>query len=264
MRLTLRVPVFVLAAAVAAPLAADDLTLVWKVTGKGESPSARTQYLSATKMRNADGERDLVVDLASGTLATIDHKKKEWSETTVAEMDAAMQRMSAQMEGANAKMQEALAKMPPEMREKLGKSMGSMGQTLAPTVTKGGTRKILGYDAQQYTVSMGDTVTMETWNTRDLKLPIQDPGQFRRLAAISLPHMQGMDKIAEEMKKIEGFNLAQTTSFKILGQTRQSASEVTKIDKGPIPASTFDVAALTRGYKKVDSPFTRMGNRPQR
>ena len=259
MRLMLSFSLLTLASGAA--LAADDLTLVSRVTGKGDAPGVRTQYLSATKVRNADGDQDFVVDLASGTLTTIDHKKKEWSETTVAEMDAAMQRMSGQMAGANAKMQEALAKMPPEMREKFGKSMG---QTLAPTVTKGGTRKILGYDAQQYTVTMGDALTMEMWNTQDLKLPIQDPGQFRRLSAISLPQMPGMEKVVDEMKKIEGLNLAETTSFRILGQTRQSSTEVTEIKKGPIPASTFDVAALTRGYKKVDSPFTRMGSRPQR
>jgi hypothetical protein len=244
---SLRLSALVLVGALAAPLQAEDLTLVWSITGPKGAPGFRTQYITA------------IADLAAGRITMIDHRKRQYSETTMAEIEEALQKAGARMQEATARMQEMIARMPPEMQQKLG-------QVAAPgagvTVTRGGTRRIAGYDAQQYTLSLGDAVSTEMWNTKDLPLPVQDPGEFRKLAAIGLPRVQGMDRVFGEMKKIEGVSLAQTTRSKIMGQTTVTTSEVTEVRKGRIPAATFDVAAIAPGYRKVDSPLARVGQAP--
>jgi hypothetical protein len=67
-----------------------------------------------------------------------------------------------------------------------------------------------------------------------------------------------MAKMADEMKKIEGLTIAESTSMKMMGRSMDSSREAVEIKKGPIPASAFDVAALTKGYKKVANPMTKM------
>jgi hypothetical protein len=256
---SLIVPTLALAARLAAPPGALDLTLVWRVTAERGAPGSRTQYITSTRMRSSEGDKDFIADLEAGKITMIDHGKKQYSETTMAELEVAMQRAGDRMRAANDALRDAVAKMPPEMQKRLG-------QTAAPglvvTVTKGAVRRIAGYEAQQYTLSLGDVVTTEMWNTKDLPLPVQDPGQFRKLAAIGLPQVTGMDKVFGEMKKIEGLSLAQTTRSQVLGHTSSTTSEVTEVRRAPIPASTFDVAAIAPGYRKVESPLARMGQAP--
>jgi hypothetical protein len=71
-----------------------------------------------------------------------------------------------------------------------------------------------------------------------------------------------MDKASAEMKKIEGLSLVQTTRSTLLGHTSITTSEVSEVRKGAIPASSFDVAAIAPGYRKVESPLARMGQAP--
>ena len=70
-------------------------------------------------MRTSDAERDTIIEYGPGRITSIDHKKKEYSEITLAEMEAAMKAAAAQMEQANAQMQQQMANMPPAMREKM-------------------------------------------------------------------------------------------------------------------------------------------------
>jgi hypothetical protein len=72
------------------------------------------------------------------------------------------------------------------------------------------------------------------------------------------PMFKGMSKMADELKKIEGITIAESTSFKIMGRSMDSSKEAVEIKKGPIPASAFDVAAIAKGYKKVAHPVTKM------
>jgi hypothetical protein len=62
----------------------------------------------------------------------------------------------------------------------------------------------------------------------------------------------------DEMKKIEGFTIAESTSMKMMGRTMDSSREAVEIKKGPVPAAAFDVAAITKGYKKVANPMTKL------
>jgi hypothetical protein len=59
----------------------------------------------------------------------------------------------------------------------------------------------------------------------------------------------------EEMKKIQGFPLADSMTIRLLGKGNETAKEAVEVKTGPIPDSAF---ALPVGYKKVDSPFAKM------
>jgi len=243
----------------ALPAAAEDLTIVFKTT-TGKESSTSTQYLTAARMRTNGAEQDSIVDFAAGKLIQVDHKKKQYSEITMDELEAAMKSAAAEMEKAQAQMAEAMKDMPPAMREKMGGMMG--GAAAAASVTKGATRTIAGYACQQYTVAMGSAINMELWNTTALKLPMK-PGEFARMGRYaqsfaSNPMFQQMSKLGEEMKKVEGFTLADRTRTSIMGKTMESSREAVEIKAGAVPDSAFQIPA---GYKKVDSPMKSMGKR---
>jgi hypothetical protein len=230
----------------ALPLAAEDLTIVFK-DGKG---GTETQYYTATKMRNAGAKQDSIIDFASGAITMVDHQKKEYSTVTLDQMEAAMKQASAQMEA-------AMAKVPPEMRQKMEAMMG--GAMGAITVTKGGTKKVAGYDTQQYTITMGQNMTRVVWNTTALQFPF-DPAQFHRMSSFTSglggPMMKSATQLAEKMKEAGGFTLAETTSVKMMGQGSETSREAVEVKRGAISTDAF---AIPAGYQKVDSPMLKMG-----
>ncbi len=252
----------VAASVLAAPAFAEDLTIVFKSTGGGGGGTS-TQYYSSEKMRTGDAENETIVEYAAGKIVSIDHKKKEYSEITLAEMEAAMKAASAKMEAANAQMQQQMASMPPAMREKMEQMMG--GGASAVTVTKGGTRQVAGYACQDYTVAMGQAMTTKICATTALQFPAPnvDYRRFQSFAGSAAamannPMFKNMGKMADEMKKIQGLTIAESTSMKMMGRSMESSKEAVEIKKGPIPATVFDVAALTKGYKKVANPMTKL------
>jgi hypothetical protein len=262
MRLTLALACAAAAVLAAAPrAAAEDLTLVFKTTGKGAGTS--TSYYSSEKMRAGDAENDMIVEYGPGKIVSVDHKKKEYSEITLAEMEAAMKQMAAKMEEAGKQMEQQMANLPPEMKKKMEQMMG--GGASALTVTKGGTREIAGYSCQDYTLAMGETMTTKVCATTALAFPAPNV-DFKRFASYAgaatamanNPMFKGLSRLADEMKKIEGITIAESTSFKMMGKSMETSKEATEIKKGPIPASAFDVAAIAPGYKKVPHPVTKM------
>lgn len=242
-----------LALLAAAPALAEDLTIVYRTTG-GSGPGTATSYYTPTAMRLSEPDRDTVIEYGPGRIVNVDHKKKEYSEVTLAEMEAAMKAAAQQMEAMNAQM----ASLPPAMREKMQGMMGGG----AVAVTKGATRKVAGYDCQDYEVTMGTMVSLRLCATTALVPPAGDAG-FRRFSSVAgagaalagSPMFKG---VVDEMKKVQGFPLAESTSAKVMGRATQTSKEATEVRKDPIAASVFDVAALTRGYKKVASPAARM------
>ncbi len=246
------------AALLAAPALAEDLTVVFKTTANGAAGTA-THYYSSERMRTGDATSETIMEYGPGRIVSIDHKKKEYSEITLAEMEAAMKAAAARMEQANAQM----ANMPPAVREKMEQMMGGVGG--AVTVTKGGSRQVAGYTCQDYAVAMGQAMTTRICATTALQFPAPSV-DYRRFASFAgsasamanNPMFKGMGKMAEEMKKIEGFTIAEATSMKIMGKSIDNSKEAIEIKKGPIPASAFDVAVIAKGYKKVAHPVTKM------
>ncbi len=239
----------------AAPAFAEDLTIVFKATGGGGGGTT-THYFSSDKVRTGDADNETIMDYAAGKIVSIDHKKKEYSEITFAEMEAGLKAAAAKMDEASAQM----ASMPPAMREKMEQMMG--GGASAVTVTKGGTRQVAGYTCQDYTLAMGQAMSMKMCATTALQYPM-DYRKFQALAGswatmANNPMFKGMGKMVEEMKKIEGMTIAESTSMKMMGRSSETSREAVEIKKGPIPASAFDVAALTPGYKQVAHPVTKL------
>ena len=249
-------------AAASAPAAAEDLTLVFKTIGK-QGASTATSYYSTEKMRTGDAENETIVEYGPAKIISIDHKKKEYSEITLAEMEAAMKQAAAKMEEANKQMEQQMASMPPAMREKMQAMMG--GAAGAVTVTKGGARQVAGYTCQDYTIAMGETMTTKLCATTALAFPAPAV-DYKRFASFATsagamannPMFKGMSKMADELKKIEGITIAEATSVKVMGRSMDSSKEAVEIKKGPIPASAFDVATIAKGYKLVPNPMTKM------
>ena len=105
------------------------------------------------------------MDLKAGRYVFVDNKKKEYWETTAAEMEATFKQFEAQM----SQMAEQMKNMPAALRDKLG------GGPVAPvTVQKGaGSKVVAGHTCQPYTVSMGDTMKIEMWVAPDVEFPAQ-------------------------------------------------------------------------------------------
>jgi hypothetical protein len=250
------------AALLAAPALAEDLTIVFKTTGGGGTGTS-TSYYSSEKMRTGDAQSETIVEYGAGKIVSIDHKKKEYSEITLAEMEAALKAAQAKMEEANAQMKEQMATMPPAMREKMEQMMGGVAESV--TVTKGGTRQVAGYTCQDYTIAMGQAMTSKVCATTALQFPAPNV-DYRKFASFAgsasamagNPMFKNMEKLGAEMKKIEGFTIADSMSMKVMGKGIDSSKEAVEIKKGPIPASAFDVAEIAKGYKKVAHPVTKL------
>ena len=215
---------------------AEDLTIVSTVTtGKG-APLTSTQYLSTDKVRTSDGETDTILDLASGRLLIMNNRKKEYSETTLAEIKAAMQQLEASMAG-NPIMEKMMGKVP------------------EISVTRGtAPRKVAGYDTEHYVLSMGDNFRSEVWAAPALPLPTQYFDARSAVYALMGPVGKRLEKMGDEMRKIKGFPLATSTSMKIAIMKQDSTAEATEVRKGPIPASAFTPPP---GFKKVEAPFQK-------
>lgn len=235
---------FTLALAASLPVAAEDLTIVAKVTTNKGASGTSTTYLATDRVRTSSPDQDTIVDLKTGHFVFIDNKKKEYWETTAAEMEAAAKQLQAQLD----QMAEQMKNLPAALRDKMGG-----GPPIAVTVEKGtGTKVVAGHTCQPYTVSMGDTMKVEMWVAPDVEYPAQSLDA--RKALFVGPTMQKFAKVFEEMKKIKGYPLLEVTTMKMMGQTVQSTHEVTQITKGAIAASAFETPA---GYKKKDSPFNK-------
>ena len=227
--------VLALAFAAALPLCAEDLTVVSKVT-VGDKSSTSTQYMTSTKSRTNDGQNDSIIDFPTGKMTFIDHKAKTYWETTLEEMASYMDRLYKDVKGN------------PRMEKMLGGSD-------EVSVERGKTsRKIAGYDCDEYTLSMGRSFEFEICAAKGL-LPPPQYYEGRKLSYASMgPMGQRFSKMFDEMKKIKGYPIAMDMDADMGMMRIQTSSEATEIKKGAIPASTFDLPA---GYSKKSSPFKR-------
>jgi hypothetical protein len=243
----------VLATLVAAPVLAEDLTIVSKQTRGDNPPVTTTSYFSSEKMRTVNGESsEAMIDFATGNITFIDNAKKEYSVMTREEMDAMVAQMEAQMKQLDSQM----ANLPPGMREKVqAMSGGGMGANV--TVQKGsGGRTIAGYSCQNWVINMGESVRQESCVTSDLAMPMAVyDGQKKAFASLAgTPMGKAMMAMADKLKEMKGVTLATTTNVKMMGKGMTTTSEVTEIKKGALPATAFDIPG---GYKKVDSPAAK-------
>ena len=249
-----------LAASVSA--AADDLTIVSKVTRDGAAPTTATSYLSSERARmvQPDGQ-EAMVEHATGQFTVIDGRKKEYFVITRQDMEQMKTRL-AQMASSPEmqRAQEQMKNLPPEVQKKMQGMMGAAGGTL--DVQKSGTtRTIAGYTCENWTISLGTFSKTEQCLTNDLPLPVQTWTAYREFAdsmrsmmAAMGPMGKSMGDAAAKMKDMRGYPLALTTTSSVMGRTMNATTEVVEVKKGPIPASAW---AIPEGYKKVDNPMLK-------
>jgi hypothetical protein len=248
--------------AFALPAAAEDLTIVSKVTRDGGAPTMATSYLSSTHARvvQPDGQEALI-DLGSGQITVIDGRKKEYFVVTRQDMDAMKARMQQMMNSPEMqRAQEQMKSLPPEVQKRMEGMMG--GAAGAFDVKKTGTtRKIAGYTCENWTVTMGSISKTEQCMTSELPIPVTTWDAYRDFAegmrgmmASMGPMGKGMADLATKMKDMRGFPLATTTNVNVMGRSTNVVSEVVEVKKGAIPASAW---AIPEGYRKVDSPMTK-------
>jgi hypothetical protein len=162
---------------------------------------------------------------------------------------------------------EQMNNLPPDQKAKMEAMMGGM---FTVTVEKSGTsRKIAGYDCDNWTVAIGQFSKSEECRTTQLKYPAAAWEAYKGVAdtmkammAAMGPMATGAMKMQEQFKKMKGFPLANTTTTSVMGHKSVIATEVTAVKYGSIPASEFEIPA---GYTKVDNPMIksmeRMGKR---
>lgn len=218
---------------VAGPLCAEDLTILSTVT-VGDSVTDSTQYLTSEYARSHSGQSDSIVHFPTGKMTMIDHKKKEYWESSLDEMTAYWKKLTREMKGTP---MEAMFGFGEEVEvEKLP-----------------GKKKIAGYDCQRYSLSMGDVLEVDLWASTSLAPPARYFDGRKLSAAAMGPMGQLFEKLYDELKKIQGFPLSTAVILRTPMSRTQTLDEAVEVKKGSIPASTFQVPA---GYKKKKSPFS--------
>lgn len=239
---------------------AQDLTVVSKVTQNGGPPETKVSYISSDHARMDAGDgKEFIVDFKAGQISTLDAKKKTYYVTTRADINAFAARLKEQMNSPEMKKaQEQMKNLPPEARSR----MEAMGGMFAVEVQDmGTTRTIAGYTCQNWKMDMGQFSRTEECLTTELKFPPQAWEMYRAFADSMKSMMASFGPMAakiaemqEQLKKMKGFPLANTSTTDVMGRKSTVASEVTEVKHGPIPASVWEIPA---GYTKVDNPMLK-------
>lgn len=212
-----------------------DLTITSTVQAAGRTSTA-TQYLAAERGRTSNGDTDAIVNYSTGTMTMIDNRKKEYYETTLAEMTAMFDQLDRQLAGS-------------PLGGLLG---GKVGDVTLQKVE--GAKKVAGYDCDHYVLTMGNDMKFDIWAAPDLQTPVQYYDASKAPYAAMGPMGRGFGKMFEEMKKVKGFPLSMGINAKVMMMKIDTLQEATQVSKDPIPASAFEPPA---GYRKKDSPFKR-------
>jgi hypothetical protein len=216
------------------PAQAQDLTVVSRVTF-GNSESSSTHYITSERSRTTDGQNDSIIHYPTGKMVVVDHKKKEYFETSLEEMSAYLDRVTRNLKGSGVEKMFAL-----DEQAKVEKLPGK--------------RTFAGYDCEHFSISFGDALEIDLWAAPSLKAP---PRYYdgRKLAYAAMGPMGKLFENAfEEMKKIKGFPLSTAFILRTPMSRTETVSEATEVRKGSIPASVFELPA---GYRRKESPYTK-------
>ena len=252
----------VLALAAALPAAAEDLTIVSKVTRDGGPPSTTTSYISSDHARFVQGEsQEAILDLATGSTTVIDGRKKEYYVITPQDWQQMSARVQQAMNSPEMKRaQEQMKNLPPDVQKRMQSMMGGMASQV--DVKKlGTTRKIAGYTCENWTWSFGQMTKTEQCLSTELPISPATFDKYRQysqnmmsMMAAMGPMAKGIAEMQEKMRDMKGIPLAVTTSVSVMGRSSTTSTEVTEVRKGALPASAWAVPA---GYTKVENPMTK-------
>lgn len=232
MALRFRLALVAVAALAARSLAAEDLTIVSKVTFANREGTA-THYITSERSRTSSADNDSIVSFADGKVTFIDHREKQYWEATVEEMEEYWDRMARKLRTSGAG----------DMFDLRGK----------PKLEKlKGQKKIAGYDCDHYSLEIGDALEVDFWAAPGLQPPARYYDARRMQAVIMGPMGALFQRMYEELKNVKGYPLSTAVIIRTPFSRMESDEDATEVKKGPIPASTFDIPAK---YKKVKPPF---------
>jgi Domain of unknown function (DUF4412) len=261
----MRLPTLSLAAlalGAAASAGADDLTIVSKVTSNAGPPATATSYLATDHARIAQGDgRELIADAKAGVITVIDGRKKQYFLVTKQDLEQLKARIQQQMSSPDMqKAQSQMKNLPPEVQKRMEAAMGGLAGSVTVQKT-GGTKKIAGYNCEEWTVAFGQMSKTEECLSTELPLPTQTWAMYKEFAESMTaamgamgPMAKGMSDLQAKMKEMKGYPLSRTTSASMMGRSTTSTSEVVEVKRGAIPASAWEVPA---GYTKVDNPMLK-------
>ena len=216
---------------------AADATILHKrqksdgVMGQKGEESTSTTYLSSDAIyEKSSSGTEFMIRFKEGSVLSINHKEKEYSEYTFADMNKAL----AAAGSASEEDREAQAMMK--------KMMGNMAKD-AKLEKMGPGENIAGYSTQKYKMTMSPMV-ITIWAAPDLPLP----AAYFDTMKLNAPQNPMMDLSAmfDAFKEIEGVGMRTETVFSMMGMTVKSMDEVEKVEKGAFP----DVA-IPQGYQKT-------------
>ncbi|HXV62082.1 MAG TPA: DUF4412 domain-containing protein [Vicinamibacteria bacterium] len=176
----------------------------------------------------------MIVRLDTGRFIYLDHEGRTYSEITFDQL----REMTSQLAGDDAadgqRHQEAMRRMGLESGPAKLTRLGS-GETIA------------GYATEKYLIETS-SIQMEISAAPDLEIPAAYYEAFSPRGDNAPGPMGDMGKVFEEIKKIRGMILKQVSTFAFMGENTVTTTIATSVEKGAIPASTFEVPV---GYKAV-------------
>ncbi|GAC1462497.1 MAG: hypothetical protein PVSMB1_13130 [Gemmatimonadaceae bacterium] len=245
---TLTLSALLVAAGTAA--ASDDLTIVSKRTLNGKPGGTSTSYLASDHVRMAEDAVDLIIDLRTGVMTTLDDAEKTYYTTT-----------KQDMEQFAAKMQEKMND--PEMKKGM-EMMGKMSQGMAASIDvkkTGETRTVAGFRCDEWVITMNTFTTMKECVTSELQYPASAFEAYKDYSERMKKMMSGFGamaksgaELAEKMKAMKGYPVATSMKMDVMGQKTTSETEVIEVRKGSIPASAWEIPA---GYTKIENPMLK-------
>jgi len=248
--------------AVALPAAAEDLTIVSKVSQNGGAPATATSYLSSdhARMVQADGQ-EAIVELKTGQITVLDGRRKEYFVITKQDMEQTRAALQQKMNSPEMqRAQEQMKNLPPDIQKRMQAAMGSAAASFDVKKT-GNTRTIAGYTCEEWVLTLGAASKTEECVTSELPIPTQSWDAYRDFAegmktmmASMGPMGKSIADVQAKLKDIRGFPLSVSTHTSVMGHTSSTSSEVVEIKKGPVPASAWEIPA---GYRKIDNPMLK-------
>jgi len=211
---------------VAAPAVRADMTITMETETKGTGPAQKattTQYYTATKMRTEMGETSAsIIDLDEERMITLMPATKMYLVQTFAQL----KQMAAAMKGQK------------------------------PTVEVEKTeeeQEISGYNCQKVIVRMsvmGSQTVMEMWMTTEADID-DSIKEFQENSAEKfkdIPHMSASSEAMKELVEEGFFPIKTVTRTKMPAGTMTTTQTVTKIEKGDLDESLFEIP---EGYKEM-------------
>jgi len=216
------------------------LTLHEKTSGSGmrgqERTTTSTTYFSGNAMKRVSSDgNDLIIRFDQGKIILIDNKKRTYTELTATQLQEAASKAAASA-GEEKEAMEAMRKMMGQAMSEIKVTRQGPGETIA------------GYPTVKYLVT--GPWEMEIWAAPDLAVPISYWDAWKAQAPRN--PMFDMSKLYDEFKKIEGIHLKSVMTMKMMGMSMSTTTIVDSVEKGAIPASTFEIPA---GYKAVPMKF---------